>query len=605
MSVLVPFGFVALLSLPVILLLHLIRERRKRVQVPSLQLWQNLPRTRAGERPRALPLTVLLLLHLLVAALLALALTQPQLLANLVRGDGQMALVIDTSTSMRAADGTGTRMDSARAEARALLAGLTPETPVALVAAGPQARLIAAGQAGDATLLATLDGLTAGGSGANLEQGVALGAAALAPGQPGRVVVLTDGNTTVAAERLNVPVEWDIIGGAAQNRGFVAFDARPFGANVQLYGRIANESDSPFQGDVVLYGDERELERRSLTIAANSQGELTWRVPAGYATVRAAFAGADALPDDDEARLNIAGLRPLRVALVSSAPEAMQRALAATPNISVETIAPTAYQRQPADISVFDGFVPATLPAGALLFINPPAENSLFSVAEQPAVVDNATLQARGILSDLSFGGVDFGATVPRVATPDWATTLLSADATPLVLRGQFNGQQIAVWAFGLGSSNLPTRLAFPLLVTRTIRDLAPETLPRSVAAGATLTYRPGTQVAAVALDGVTTPVSTTATLAVPAAAGFYTLTEEGGLAAFSTPLAVNAGSPLEADLRQQPLPASGQPQEQTGAPVQRIIDIWPWLAAAALLVLLAEWLYTHRRTGTTRAARP
>ena len=79
MTFLLPLGLLALLTLPVILLLHLLRERRRRVAVPSLLHWQNLPRKREGERIRRLPLTLLLLLHLLVAALIGLALGWPQL----------------------------------------------------------------------------------------------------------------------------------------------------------------------------------------------------------------------------------------------------------------------------------------------------------------------------------------------------------------------------------------------------------------------------------------------------------------------------------------------------------------------------------------------
>ena len=83
MTFLLPLGLLALLTLPIILILHLLRERRRRMAVPSLLHWQNLPRKREGERIRRLPLTLLLLLHLLVAALIGLALGRPQLVERL------------------------------------------------------------------------------------------------------------------------------------------------------------------------------------------------------------------------------------------------------------------------------------------------------------------------------------------------------------------------------------------------------------------------------------------------------------------------------------------------------------------------------------------
>ena len=86
MTFLFPLGLLALLTIPIIIVLHLLRERRRRIAVPSLLHWQNLPRRPEGERIRRLPLTLLLLLHLLVAGLLGVALAQPQLLGALSGG---------------------------------------------------------------------------------------------------------------------------------------------------------------------------------------------------------------------------------------------------------------------------------------------------------------------------------------------------------------------------------------------------------------------------------------------------------------------------------------------------------------------------------------
>ena len=53
MIFLLPIGLLALLTLPIILLLHLMRERRRRVVVPSLMHWLNVPRRRDAQRVAA------------------------------------------------------------------------------------------------------------------------------------------------------------------------------------------------------------------------------------------------------------------------------------------------------------------------------------------------------------------------------------------------------------------------------------------------------------------------------------------------------------------------------------------------------------------------
>src|SRR5689334_11991367 len=194
MTFLLPLGLLALLTLPVILLLHLLRERRRRMAVPSLLHWQNLPRKREGERIRRLPLTLLLLLHLLAAALIGLALGRPQLAGALGGAPRQTAIIIDTSTSMAARDGASTRFAQARDRARAALNGLAGSDRAILIAAGPSARVVASGGAADvAGLQQALDELRPGGTGADLAGALTLAEAAFDKQRDRQVLVISDG----------------------------------------------------------------------------------------------------------------------------------------------------------------------------------------------------------------------------------------------------------------------------------------------------------------------------------------------------------------------------------------------------------------------------
>ncbi len=64
MSFLLPAAFWALLIIPVILILHLLRNRRKELTISSLRLWHSLQRRKQGSRPRQIPLTLLLIMQL-------------------------------------------------------------------------------------------------------------------------------------------------------------------------------------------------------------------------------------------------------------------------------------------------------------------------------------------------------------------------------------------------------------------------------------------------------------------------------------------------------------------------------------------------------------
>jgi Ca-activated chloride channel homolog len=607
MTFLVPLGLLALLTLPIILLLHLLRERRRRVTVPSLLHWQNLPRKNEGERIRRLPLTLLLLLHLLVAALIGLALGWPQLAGALGGTARQTAIIIDTSTSMAARDGGSTRFALARERARAALSGLESGDRAILIAAGPTARVVASASAADvAVLLEALEQLRPGGTGADIDGALTLAEAAFDQQHARQVLVISDGALPPGdARTVAAPLDWQQVGDDQPNRAIVAFAARPTGANVQVYARAANFGPTPIRTSIELYGDDQALGSRNVAIAAGGETELTWTLPARYSWLRAALDGRDALPEDDDGFLNLAQIRPVKALLVSDNPDVLRRALAAIPGVSVAVIDPADYPPVPAraaDLTLFDSFLPTAWPNGAILAVNPPSDSALISVGQRAASQAPSQLTRSGaLLEGLGLEGVRFGS--PRLLQPpDWAVTQLALGNTPLIARGRSGAHEIAIWAFDLADSNLPTRLAFPLLVARTVRDLTPPALPASITAGARLALRPDPRASAINLSG---PAGMQATVAVSSSTqidaltlpGFYRLEERAdGATIFRGQVAVNAGAAIESDLRPRSSPPIvGADQPAASGPQRDVYDIWPWLALGALAVLMLEWGYIHR----------
>src|SRR6187431_90929 len=111
MTVLLPLALVALLAVPLIYLIHLLHGSRRRVRVPALFLWADLPRASTGrERRRWPPLSLLLVLQLLAAMVAALALARP---ANSSDPPRHVALILDASASMLATDVAPNRFDAA------------------------------------------------------------------------------------------------------------------------------------------------------------------------------------------------------------------------------------------------------------------------------------------------------------------------------------------------------------------------------------------------------------------------------------------------------------------------------------------------------------
>jgi hypothetical protein len=186
-----------------------------------------------------------------------------------------------------------------------------------------------------------------------------------------------------------------------------------------------------------------------------------------------------------------------------------------------------------------------------------------------------------------------------------------------MLIVGKTDGRRLGVLAFDLRQSDLPLRVAFPLLVANLVDFLAPGTagaLPGSVApgqpvaislpaqaGGAVVTRPDGTNEWLTNEDGV-------ALFADTAAAGAYKVTwgvEEGGERWHLGRFAVNLFSSLESNIAPGERLLAGETRRQAvvaDRPARR--EWWRWFAWAALVLLIAEWLVQYRGALTWAWAR-
>jgi hypothetical protein len=140
MTFLLPLALVALLTVPAIYLIHVLHGSRRRVRVPALFLWADLPRASTGrERRRWPPPSLLLILQLLVATIAALALARPASSSDPPR---HLVLVVDASASMLATDVAPNRFAAAKTRAAERLRSLAATDRASLIRAGADASLV-------------------------------------------------------------------------------------------------------------------------------------------------------------------------------------------------------------------------------------------------------------------------------------------------------------------------------------------------------------------------------------------------------------------------------------------------------------------------------
>lgn len=613
MMLLAPLALLFLLSVPVVILLYLLRVRLREVEVGSTFLWERLLRDLSAQDPWQKPrFTLLMLIQLLILALLALALSRPAWQA-LAHESVWQVIVIDASASMQATDVAPSRFAQARALASATVRDLPAGSTVAMVAARSRPQVLVAATGDFSQALAALDQAQPSSTGLDLAAAIRLADAMAAGHAHGRVDVFTDGafDRPVDLPEDAVTTRYHLVGGGANNRAITAISARPDPENnrrYQVFVRVQNLAAEASSATLGLYADGNLVDSRSLSLAQTASQELIFdRLPDDANVIQARLLEPDDLAVDNSASTVLERPHPTKILLVSPDNIFLQRALVLLPNVHLFRVAPGRYgavDSEQFDLIIFNGYLPDSLPRQNLLLINPP-DSALLPVEGtlyRPSI--STWESASPLLRYISFKDVRVQQAA-KVSAPGWAKTLVEAEGHPLLLAGELQGQRLLILPFALQQSNLPLSAAFPILIANAVGYLEPAGVlsERNVPAGSTLTIQPRPQAEEVLLErpnggSASFPAGKSFRYDQTDQVGVYTVQQRarGGLIS-DEHFAVNVGDDGESDIRPRvPEDVVGQPKADNDEPVLTKGEVWPWFVLGGIGLLVGEWWWYHRR---------
>ncbi|MEL6177773.1 MAG: vWA domain-containing protein [Myxococcota bacterium] len=624
MELLQPLGLIALISVPPIVALYFLRQRRPPRKVGSLMLWRlarnRVYRGRPWEKFRP---SLLLLLQVLAAVLVALALARPACITSGLKVE-RMVLILDASGSMASTDVEPNRWRVAVARARETVETAPSGSEIALLRAGLVTRVVEPFTQDRTRLLNRLDQLDAQGpdaTSATLSEALLLGLqlqSTRGDGDPGQLVLFSDGafdasTLPAAGDRLT----WVGVGERSDNLAITTFELRQ--AAQQRFGTAAivtvtNTGQTALEAHLDVQLDGRTLEAHRVSLAPETA--RTFSIPVStdegrlVATLEAIRdpSGGDArdmLASDNKAYAVIAPPRPIRVLLVGTNPM-LERALAVNTRLELERIEPQDFVAGAEyDVMVFENNFPATLPQGRFLAIAPPMDNPLIDYASEPVDTPSVATWDRGhpALFHVDLAQIRFAQASPATPAPQ-LVPLAEFDGTtgPLVLAGQTPSWRGLVWTTGLLDSDFMLRIGFPVFLYNAIGWLAPgaERAPgRTVRAGQPLRIpaQPGSRIA------IETPYSEPVQqVAAPGAEGVhrFTATTQPGfyvarLSSTTPPIEVGFGVSMIQVQESSIAPASSLNLARGGTMVvqqeTRHVREWlSWLLVGLLGLLAVEW---------------
>ena len=604
MSFLAPAAAVLALTLPAIVALYFLKIRRPTRIVPALHLWPNQIRDRQANVPwQRLRPSWLLFLQLLAAAVLVAAATQPSLPAGATLARHSIVL-LDASASMQATDVAPSRLDEAKRQANAIVDQLGPTDRMTVIAMGPVARIVASVTGDRDSLHRAINAVIASNGAADLSAALAMAAGLVRAGDDARAYLFSDGLVQplrVTTTGLPFPVEYHRVGVSGENVGLTSLTVRTSAQSRAGYLHVQNFGQQQRTVSLEWRADGHLLDARPLTLAAGQGQDLLLPVPGDATSVSAHLAGADIFALDDTATAVARTPRAFRVLLVTPGNVFLEQALRLRSDFQIDVIGPATY-RASADyaLSVFDRFSPPVLPDGPLVMVDPLPGSALaggppVGIGRVRAVDAGDPLLANVDLQDVHV------ARSQDLKNSSFGRPLISSLQTPLVLVRDEPFRQVLV-GFDLHESDLPLRIAFPILVQNVSEWLLPPSVPsHSFHPDEAVTIVPesgATSVSIVRPDGSRRALAAAsiATFADTDLTGLYTVEQTIAGKLERSWFSVNLFSELISQLKppdRLTLPPTRTTITQ--ATHQGQLEIWPWIALAALGVVMAEWLAFHR----------
>jgi len=615
------FGSISAISVALYLL---DRSRRKQV-VSTLRFWVAAEEPTVAARRRRIQQPWSLLLQLVSMGLLVLALAQLRVGTPAQVGRDHV-IILDTSSWMSARTGSArsgnrTLMDIGRERARQYLHALPGRDRVMLVRADALATPATAFEPDRRKVESAILASEAGSTALNLDRALAFArhiqgqdgrrAGEIAFIGPGRTAARDPGTAAAPPRNLRVIGIPDNIENVGLRK--VGMRRSPAEPDIwEIYVSTHNYGTRPHAVTLLLtFGPPGSAGRvaagrRSITLQPGADVEASFE----YRTNAAGILGVsltphDSFPADDHAELELPAQPRLAVTVYSNQPELLRPVLAANTRVAAVYRKPQEYRANDQGLVILDRFIPPQRPAADSIWIDPPAVGSpipIRTVAEQAQFTrwDSEHPAAAGLRTrDFKLDRVsvfEAGAGDGRIGEVEAGPVIVARPGKP----------KIVVLGFHPVLSGMRYELGTPLLFANLLRWISPEIFrQRELSGGSVGTVK-------LVMDQQTAPPDIKVTgedgSAVPFTLHDRTLNFFAGtpggvrvvagdreyLYSLTLPELWDSKWEPPADAHQG-IPRFQQMAESSG-------DLWPWLALAGGLGLLAEWLlYGRFRRGFGR----
>ncbi len=590
-----PWGFFALIGIPIIILMYLLKQKYKEQTVSSLFLWKKAESYSMAQQPwQKLKKNLLMILQIIFVLLLAAALANPYIMG--ITETSHTVFALDCSLSMQAKDAEEgkSRLEQAVSEIKKQIEQASPNEKFSIVFLKDTPEIVLSSSTDKKALLKQVENVKATNGGVNWQNSKEL--LQIAGAENARMIVFTDQYQELLQ---GMDIEQIVLGKNSENTAITLLSHSQGENGWQVLAKINYFGEGSISKTVNLFCDGKAFDRKQITIEGGKSKDVIFtEIPQQTEHIMATLTPEDVLQADDRAYDASFSQTKKKVLLVSEQNIFLEKVYRLLPDVELyKTDTKNIEQLKGYSLYIFDGVIPRTLPDdGFFVFWNMPYENNILYMGAEQKIDKPATTQGYGNMTLAETLTFDIEKS-KSFDVPMWASTILQADEKPLAIAGEQNGKKVAIFAFDIHDTDLPLQKEFPIFIYNLQNWFFAQNIQQSlqsIVSGQVLeiSLLPETKQASVLL-----PDGKSVNIAPPFPPLPFTDTEQTGIYKLiqknetqqENAFAVNAKTEGESDLMQK-YQTEQQQKEHTKKVIKTGRSIQTFVIIALLLLLLLEW---------------
>ncbi|MBU3227700.1 vWA domain-containing protein [Clostridium algidicarnis] len=469
MKIVNSWPLIFLTFIPLLIFLYLLKQKSQDHIIPSTFLWKEVYKNIEVSTPfERLKYNIMLLLQLLTILFLIFALTDPFL--SMMGSDYKnIIIVMDSTGSMTANYDDVTRIEEAKRRAEEYIDSINTDAEVTIINAAEKPSIELSSSKDKSLAKDKVKSIKIKSVSGNIGDSLSIIRALAKENESYEAIFFTD--KALDIEGINGKVV-DL----TQKSSNASLDFLSYSENkeeLKVLVKVTNRGSYEYTSDVALYGDEKLLDIKSITLnQKESKNVLFDKISFKGDILKAELTEEDSIKEDNFIFEKVLNEDKKKVLLVTEKNIFLERALQTIPSIDIyKTNEESNINKEDKyDLYIFDNITPTNIPKGGNLLLINPESNSIFNVKEElqggDGVVTKSSLS--NYIEGLKFAIKSY----KEIEKPNWSEEFLRVEEDSLGFIGNYNGKVVGVLGFDLHNSDLTLKAEFPILIHNVVGRL-------------------------------------------------------------------------------------------------------------------------------------